>query len=79
MNSPVYYGSAHLWDLGMSLLETSQIVCPYCGKCVEIVVDCSIDIQEYIEDCHICCRPISLSVSVINGGEPSIKGRREDE
>jgi hypothetical protein len=63
----------------MSLLETLPIVCPYCGERVEVVVDCSIGFQQYVEDCHVCCQPIGLNVSVDDEGEPSIEARHEDE
>ena len=63
----------------MSLLETVSIVCPYCGEGVEVVVDCSIGFQEYVEDCHVCCQPIGLNVSVDHEGEPSIEARHKDE
>jgi predicted nucleic acid-binding Zn ribbon protein len=63
----------------VSLLETLQIVCPYCGERVEVVIDCSFSPQEYVEDCHVCCKPVILAVSVSREGEPSIQARREDE
>ena len=63
----------------MTLLETVQIACPYCGEQVEVVVDCSIEHQQYIEDCHVCCRPISLKLSVDDEGNPSVQTRHEDE
>ena len=63
----------------MGLLETVQFICPYCGERVEVVVDCSIGFQEYVEDCHVCCKPIHLAVSVNREGEPSIEARQEDE
>jgi len=46
--------------------------CPYCGEIVELGVDCSIPQQEYIEDCHVCCRPIQVIASVDEQGIPSI-------
>ena len=63
----------------MNLLETVPIVCPYCGQSVEVVVDCSIRFQEYVEDCHVCCKPISFNVSTDDDGEPSFEARQEDE
>ncbi len=48
----------------MELLKTTDIHCPYCGEIFDINVDCSIDFQQYVEDCQICCRPITMSVSV---------------
>ena len=47
--------------------ESASIDCPYCGERIEVVVDLSVDAQEYIEDCFVCCRPITLSVFVQDG------------
>lgn len=63
----------------MSLQETAYIDCPYCGKRIELVIDCSIGNQEYIEDCQVCCRPISLYVIIDEDGAPRVEARREDE
>lgn len=38
--------------------------CPYCGERVTVLVDHSVDVQTYIEDCEVCCRPITLTVVV---------------
>ena len=63
----------------MSLLETVQIECPYCGERIDLVIDRSVGSQEYIEDCQVCCKPINLSITVGEDGEPIISARREDE
>ena len=55
-----------------------QIHCPYCGESVEIIIDGSLEYQNYIEDCSVCCRPVELSVSVIDD-EVSIDAKRDDE
>ena len=34
--------------------------CPYCGESISILVDGSLDHQEYVEDCEICCNPINI-------------------
>ena len=44
--------------------ELKNIDCPYCGESIEIVVDASIPQQEYIEDCQVCCRPITLRIEI---------------
>jgi len=46
------------------LLPTEQIACPYCGEQIEIVIDESVESQQYIEDCWVCCRPINLEVRI---------------
>lgn len=48
----------------MNCLEEKTIVCPYCGEEIDVLVDASISEQEYIEDCQVCCRPISFIVKV---------------
>ena len=45
-----------------------HVYCPYCGENIEIIVDLSVDQQEYVEDCSVCCRPIAMSVAVGAGG-----------
>ncbi|MEO0336970.1 MAG: CPXCG motif-containing cysteine-rich protein [Pseudomonadota bacterium] len=34
--------------------------CPYCWQNISMVLEPSEDIQSYIEDCEVCCRPIQL-------------------
>ena len=65
----------------MSLLsETELISCPYCGEQFEVIVDISVQEQNYIEDCYVCCRPISLSVVVDDVGEVvSVLAQNENE
>ena len=62
----------------MYSLESAFIDCPYCGERIETLIDSSVAQQEYIEDCTVCCRPITLTVDCI--AEPiSIEVRREDD
>ncbi len=48
----------------MNQLSSQHITCPYCGESIELVIDCSIPEQEYIEDCEVCCRPINLLITI---------------
>lgn len=41
------------------MLFSSDIHCPYCGERIGILLDASAGEQDYIEDCQVCCRPIS--------------------
>lgn len=63
----------------MTLLETVNTYCPYCAELIELVIDCSFDQQDYIEDCFVCCRPISVEVLVGHDGNPQVITRHEDE
>ena len=46
------------------MLPLKTINCPYCGESIEIELDDSVEQQQYIEDCSVCCRPINVEVSV---------------
>ena len=50
------------------MLTPHAIDCPYCGESIGILLDTSIPSQQYIEDCQVCCRPITLSVEVDEDG-----------
>jgi len=60
-------------------LQTENIQCPYCWEQIEVVVDCSVDEQEYTEDCSVCCRPIIVSVIIAEGEVISITAQTEDD
>ena len=41
-----------------------QVECPYCGEGFEVHIDSAEDGQTLYEDCHVCCKPISIHVQV---------------
>ena len=63
----------------MNLLSSKYITCPYCGEKIELLIDCSVSEQEYIEDCEVCCRPINLFVSIDENGSSTIYPKHENE
>ena len=63
----------------MSGVEPVSIQCPYCGEAIEIVVDLSVEEQTYIEDCQVCCRPITLAVAIDEAGIPIVEASQEDD
>ncbi len=40
----------------------SEITCPHCGESFPLTFDTSLAEQLMIEDCTVCCRPITLNV-----------------
>lgn len=42
-------------------------------------MDCSVERQEYIEDCSVCCRPMVVTVVAADGALVSIEARTESE
>ncbi len=63
----------------MNRLEMQAISCPYCGETIDLIIDCSIDFQEYIEDCQVCCRPITMSINVSEEGAIQVDARHQDD
>lgn len=64
----------------MPNLESASLQCPYCWESIEVEVDCSVEQQEYIEDCSVCCRPIVITVVASDDGElVSVNARSEDD
>lgn len=63
----------------MNLLQESLISCPYCGEAITILVDNSIEEQQYIEDCQVCCRPMDIRVRVSADGSYQVEARNENE
>lgn len=61
------------------MLTSRPIQCPYCGERIEIVVDASAGDQQYIEDCQVCCRPISIAVWIGADDDVHVNVMGEDE
>jgi len=59
------------------LLEV-RVQCPYCWERFVLLVDASVDQQEYVEDCEICCRPIDFSIDIDADGRPAVDARAQD-
>ncbi|ACF11199.1 conserved hypothetical protein [Chlorobaculum parvum NCIB 8327] len=62
----------------MEYEQSVTVQCPYCGQSFEVLVECSVEHQEYIEDCEICCRPVSLVIDVAEDGTVTAMTQGED-
>lgn len=61
-------------------MEERDIICPYCGETIVILLDNSSGSQEYYEDCSVCCAPILFSLVIsIEGTGILLDIKREDE
>ena len=50
------------------MLETNaEVSCPYCGETITLFLDLSVEEQTYIEDCSVCCQPMTVSYSAADG------------
>jgi hypothetical protein len=63
----------------MKSIEPTKIDCPYCGEIIELLIDCSIEFQEYIEDCEVCCRPLNLTMQVSEDDDITVACRSEND
>jgi hypothetical protein len=52
--------------------SSADVVCPYCSERVTIGVDPGGgSLQQYVEDCEVCCNPWNVTVRFI-GGTPHV-------
>ena len=63
----------------MPHLPTADIACPYCGETITLVVDDSAGDQRYIEDCHVCCRPITVLLALDADDVVQVQVRTQDD
>jgi hypothetical protein len=49
------------------VIQFESITCPYCWERIEIALDLSVDTQQQVEDCSVCCRPIVVRYSAADG------------
>jgi transcription elongation factor Elf1 len=46
-------------------LEEAFFTCPHCWERVSVLVDKSVSgTQRYVEDCEVCCNPLTLRIRV---------------
>lgn len=60
-------------------LDSALVQCPYCGEEIEVLLDTSVEHQQYVEDCSVCCRPIVFTVIAEDGEVTQVDVRGEDE
>lgn len=61
------------------MLPTIHVPCPYCGERVELMIDAADELQRYVEDCPVCCRPMEVSVALGAGGEVLASAARDTD
>ncbi len=61
------------------MLDTQSVECPYCGEVINLVLDASAGAQRYVEDCHVCCRPITVVLDVGDDGEACVRVQSQDD
>ena len=60
-------------DLDAELADVVHVSCPYCGEASELSVDPGGGaLQEYVEDCEVCCQPWLVRVRFDGEGQASV-------
>ena len=60
-------------------LVESRVQCPYCWERFTVLIDASVEQQEYVEDCEVCCRPIDFVIEVDEQGAATVQARSQQE
>lgn len=63
----------------MQPLQEEKIFCPYCSEKMVVLIDPEDSGQEYIEDCQVCCRPITFFVTSSASGALCVRVQAENE
>jgi len=53
----------------MDALRECRINCPYCGESLTLLLDLSAGDQSVIEDCQVCCQPMTVAYGSDATGE----------
>ncbi len=52
----------------------ATVACPYCGEANDIALDPGgASVQEYVEDCHVCCRPWQVRIRWRRNGSAEVR------
>lgn len=51
----------------MDMMHEEEVACPHCGAPHVLLVDATESTGQYIEDCSVCCRPMTVTVETENG------------
>ena len=49
------------------MIEEYFFECPYCWEQISMLLELIAGSQSYVEDCEVCCNPISISYDVEDG------------
>jgi Cysteine-rich CPXCG len=53
--------------------DEATYICGACGEEIVVPIDFSQgEVQEYVEDCPVCCRANVIHVEITDDGEPTI-------
>ena len=60
------------------MLEDASYICDSCGEEIVVEVDLTAgSVQEYVEDCPVCCHPMCIRVGVDADGDVRLDSEHE--
>jgi hypothetical protein len=62
----------------MNDVEEVALTCPACNAPISVLIDSSAGDQSYIEDCEVCCRPLTISFIVTPDGIDALQVEHAD-
>lgn len=63
----------------MNSLIEEHVSCPYCGESIAVLIDEQEAGSQYIEDCQVCCKPITFHVDLGVDGQLSVSVYDEND
>ena len=60
------------------MLEEALVTCPYCWEEISLTLDLSVNDQDYIEDCPVCCHPMRITCRFEDGALTELQVERTD-
>jgi hypothetical protein len=59
--------------------QQAQVDCPWCGESIAIALDPGGGpVQSYVEDCSVCCRPMSIRLRFAADGSAMVDAGTDD-
>lgn len=49
--------------------DSPAIECPHCGETFSLTLDAGEGSAEFVVDCEVCCRPMTVTVRISDEGE----------
>ncbi len=60
-----------------NLLIEHEITCPSCWETITVLFDLTLEEQTVVEDCQVCCNPITIDFRAENGELVSVQTSAE--
>lgn len=57
--------------------DEHYFTCPYCWEPISMLLDLSIEGQTFVEDCEVCCHPISITYRVDEGAVTEFSAEKD--